>query len=483
MTAPLPDPALVVLVGPAGAGKSFWAAAHRTAAEIVSSDALRAVVGTGPADLEATDAAFAVLEQIVRARLARRLTTVVDTLGFEPSRRRAWRRWAAEAGVPAVLVVFRTPAALCRRRNATRDRPVPAAALTAQLRSLRLLDVADEHWDLVHEVITADDAGPEPVVAPAAPEHAAPPGELPQVHLQLSRFPWGADPAGWLRAVAGTAEEVGFAGLALMDHLLQIPQVGRAWDPIPEPFVTLGLLAGATGRLQLGTLVSPVSYRAPGPLAKAVATLDVLSGGRAFCGLGAGWWDREHRAFGVDLPPPRDRVDRVEDALRQLRAWWGAGTKPLSAPRFTLPETTCYPRPVHDVPILVGARGPRMLRLAGALGDGCNVPADPDPLPGRIAAVRAAAERAGKDPAQVRITVLDTPVIGDDREDVARRVERARGRTAAAAFRARNPAGTAVEHRARYAALRAAGVDTVFLAPAELTGPDDVRRCAPLLTG
>ena len=92
-----------------------------------------------------------------------------------------------------------------------------------------------------------------------------------------------------------------------MDHLIQIPQVGRAWEPIPEPWVTLGVLAGLTAGsdLRLGTLVTPVTYRAPGLLAKMVATLDALSGGRVFCGLGAGWWEREHAGFGLDVPARR----------------------------------------------------------------------------------------------------------------------------------------------------------------------------------
>ena len=133
--------------------------------------------------------------------------------------------------------------------------------------------------------------------------------------LQLSRFPWGTDPAGWLREIAVTADQVGFAGIAVMDHLIQIPQVDRAWEPIPEPWVTLGLLAGLDTDLRLGTLVSPVTLRPAGVIAKTAATLDVLSGGRAFCGLGAGWWEREHAAYGIDFPPPRDRLDRLETTI------------------------------------------------------------------------------------------------------------------------------------------------------------------------
>lgn len=464
----LPDPALVVLVGPAGAGKSTWAASHYRDAEVVSSDALRERVGTGRADLDAGDDAFAVLEAIVAARLRRGLTTVVDTLGLDATRRRAWLAAGRAAGIGCVAAVFDTPGGLCRARNRQRDRPVPAPALTSQLRRIRgaSAEIADEGWDLVARV----DGGPAAAVAPAvvaAPAAARPlfaePGRLSFV-LQVSRFPWDLrpdrDPAAWLRSVAVAAEEAGFAGLALMDHLIQIPQVGRPFEAIPEPLVTLGLLAGTTTSLQLGTLVSPVTFRPAGLLAKSMATLDALSGGRAFCGLGAGWWEREHAAFGLAFPAPRDRVDLLERTVPTLRALWAPGTKPAAG----LLETTCYPRPVGALPIIVGGTGPRTLRIAATLGDACNVPAD------RVA------EAGG----QKRITVLDVPVLGDDREHVARLVERLRGRTSAATFAARHHAGTVVEHLRRYRSLAERGVCTVFVAPPDLAGPGEVARWTPI---
>ena len=108
---------------------------------------------------------------------------------------------------------------------------------------------------------------------------------------------------GWLRWPA-PPPKAGLQGIALMDHLIQVPQVGRAWEPIPEPWVTLGMLAGLEPGLRLGTLVTPVTFRAAGILAKTVATLDALSGGRSFCGIGAGWWAREHAGFGLPFRLP-----------------------------------------------------------------------------------------------------------------------------------------------------------------------------------
>ena len=162
-----------------------------------------------------------------------------------------------------------------------------------------------------------------------------------------------------------------------MDHLIQIPQVGREWEDLPEPFVTLGLLAGAAPGLQLGTLVSPLSLRSPGVLAKAVATLDVLSGGRAFCGVGAGWWGREHAAYGLPFPSAAERLRLLETGIVTMRALWAPGTGGYDDGLVSLPETTCYPRPVGPVPVVVGGRGPRLLAVAARHGDACNVPSDP----------------------------------------------------------------------------------------------------------
>lgn len=481
---PLPDPALVVLAGAAGSGKSTWAAHRYRPVEIVSSDHLRGIVGSGPADLDATVEAFALLDRIVEARTRRSLTTVVDTLGLESERRAGYLRLARSAGLPAVLVIMNTRATLCRERNRSRDRPVPATALTDQTRRVRaLLDgAAGEGWD---RVLVVDQQVPsiEPAVPPPASGAAKPgPADVPRVVLQVSRFPWGERPAAWLREVALAADAAGFDGMALMDHLIQIPQVGRAWEAIPEPWVTLGLLAGLDTRLRLGTLVSPVTFREPGVVAKTVATLDALSGGRAFCGLGAGWWEREHAAHGLDFPPAAERLDRLQVGIETLRALWAPGTGAYRGRYVDLPETTCYPRPLGPVPIIVGGSGERRtLRIVAEQADGCNLPADERALARRIEVLRRHCADVGRDPADVEVTVLDVPVIGTDREDTAVRVERLRGRTPSAAFAARHHAGTSADHADRYRRLAEAGVGTVFLSLPDLRGAGDLDRCAPLL--
>jgi len=505
----IPDPALVVLVGAAGSGKSTWAAAHYRPTEVVSSDALRAVVGSGTADLDASNDAFEVLDLVVTGRTRRGLTVVVDTLGLDRERRAGWAALARAADLPLVAVVFGTPAATCRARNAARDRPVPASVLGTQLQRMRDIrsELEAEGWQ-VHVVGGEAPASPLPVRAAAATatatSTASPLGSAtgtpsvapavartspkvgartdgPRVMLQISRFPWGEDPLDWLRSVALAADEAGFAGLALMDHLIQIPQVGRAWDPIPEPWVTLGALAALPTDLMLGTLCTPATYRPAGIIAKAAATLDVLSGGRAFCGLGAGWWGREHLAFGVDFPAASGRLDELDAAAETLRALWAPGTKAYTGERVSLPETTCYPRPVGSLPLIVGGGGEqRTLRIAAKWGDACNVQGELDVVMHKTEVLRRHCDEVGRPHEEVEVTVLDIAVVGSDRDDTWTRVERLRGRTRAASYAARHHAAEVAAHRERHDRLFEAGVGTVFLALPDLAGAEDVERVAAL---
>jgi alkanesulfonate monooxygenase SsuD/methylene tetrahydromethanopterin reductase-like flavin-dependent oxidoreductase (luciferase family) len=200
----------------------------------------------------------------------------------------------------------------------------------------------------------------------------------------------------------------------------------------------------------------------------------VLTGGRAFVGVGAGWWEREHAAYGLDFPDPKQRLDDLERGIETMKALWAAGTKAYDGELVSLPETTCYPRPVGDVPLIVGGTGPRMLRIAATLGDAANVPSARPKLDEHVANLRRHSDT-------VRITVLDLPTIGTDREDAWARVERLRGRTAAAAYAERTHAGTAADQRDRWGGLADLGVDTVFVGIADLEGPDDVERLTGLL--
>ena len=268
-----------------------------------------------------------------------------------------------------------------------------------------------------------------------------------------------------------------------MDHLIQIPQVDRAWEPIPEPWVTLGLIAGLGTGLSLGTLVTPVTFRPAGITAKAAATLDVLTGGRAFVGIGAGWWEREHAAYGLPFPAAASASTRWRPRSRRCGRCGRRAPRRTTASGSGLPETTSYPRPSG------GSRS----SSAGAASDGpCGSPPGwptrstcrptSRRLDRKIGVLHAHCREVGRDPAEVAVTVLDLPVVGRDRDDTWARVERLRGRTPAAAFARRTHAGTAAQQRDRYGALADRGVDTVFLGLADLAGPEDVLALRPLLT-
>jgi alkanesulfonate monooxygenase SsuD/methylene tetrahydromethanopterin reductase-like flavin-dependent oxidoreductase (luciferase family) len=165
-----------------------------------------------------------------------------------------------------------------------------------------------------------------------------------------------------------------------------------------------------------------------------------------------------------------------------MRALWRPGTKAYDGQRVTLPETTCYPRPVGEVPVLVGGGGERRtLRIAARLADGCNVPSDLPTLDRKREVLHRHCLEVGRDPDEVAVTVLDLPVVGRDRDDAWERVERLRGRTAAATYARTHHAGTAAQHRDRYRTLADHGVGTVFLALPDLAGPEDVHRLSGLL--
>ena len=344
----------------------------------MSSDALRGVVGSGPHDLDASADAFALLETIVAARLGRGLCTVVDTLGTDADRRLAWLAAGRAAGLPTVAAWLATPDAECRRRNAARDRPVPAPVLAGQLRAVRDIERAlvEEGWDVVHAVsVTTDPAPPPTVPRPATvPERRTSAGV--DVILQVSRFPWGEEPAVWLREVAQAADAAGFAGLALMDHLIQIPQVGRAWEPIPEPWVTLGHLAALGSGLRLGTLCTPASFRPAGVIAKAAATLDVLSGGRAFVGVGAGWWEREHAGFGLPFPSDRRAARPARMGARtQRRSSRSTGPTPSGSRQASPMSTSTQSRNTNAFFLQAGLSfGVALLTMIFAI---CYLPVDP----------------------------------------------------------------------------------------------------------
>jgi F420-dependent oxidoreductase-like protein len=468
----LPEPCLVVLVGPAGCGKSTWAARCFRADEIISSDRLRSMVGTGERDQRAGKAAFEVLDLIVDHRLRRRLTTVIDSTAIEPGRRRAYVDMARSRGVPIVAAVFEVLDTEVRRRNRQRPDPVPSAMLTAQLRSLpaAIAAISSEGFDAVvaahhHDVVVV----PTPFVdAPAAATRQQEDPMPLTFGLQVPRFTWpggSAEIAANLAAIAGAAEEAGFASIWVMDHYVQIPQVGREWDDMLEAYTTLGYLAAHTRTVRLGTLCTGITYRNIAALGKIVATLDVLSGGRAMAGLGIGWFEREHLLYGWDFPPRARRYELLEDALQLLPLLWGKGSPQFEGRTVSVPEAICYPRPLQDrVPILVGGSGERRtLRLVARYADACNLFGDAAAVRHKVDVLRRHCADLDRDPVEVTVTNLTSAEIIDPGGE--RRAE---------------ASGTVEEQIGRYREFAEAGVQTAIVSLADVAA-GGVDRFAPVI--
>jgi alkanesulfonate monooxygenase SsuD/methylene tetrahydromethanopterin reductase-like flavin-dependent oxidoreductase (luciferase family) len=280
-----------------------------------------------------------------------------------------------------------------------------------------------------------------------------------------------------LTEVLRAAEDAGFTGVSVMDHLIQIPQVGRAWDEILDPYVALAHAAAVTERLRLGVLVTNVTLRPVAVLAKMLSTLDRFSGGRVDCGLGAGWFAREQTDRGIDFPTDGERLDLLEDAIGALRAFWAPGGKPWQGSRLHLADTSMYPRPVNgSIPIIVGGGGERRtLRIVAQHADGTNLFTGPG-LDHKLAVLAGHCDAAGRGMDELLLTVLDVTLVADDRDHLADLVERHRGSTGAADFRARSSAGVVDDHVRRYRSLRDRGIDRVYVSLIDLAGPQEIHR-------
>jgi F420-dependent oxidoreductase-like protein len=233
--------------------------------------------------------------------------------------------------------------------------------------------------------------------------------------IQLPSFS-GFDPADLFDHVAGlatTAEEAGFDSVWVMDHFFQLPPLGGPDQPMLEAYTLLGALAARTRRVQLGTLVTGVTYRNPGILAKIVTTLDVISRGRAILGIGGAWYDVEHQGLGVDYPADRVRLDMLEEAVQICRAMFTGDDVSFAGTHYRLDHARNLPRPVQagGPKIMIGGGGEkRTLRLVAQYADMCNVTGDVRTLTRKIDVLRRHCAEVGRDPAEVGVTWM-TPLI------------------------------------------------------------------------
>jgi F420-dependent oxidoreductase-like protein len=213
------------------------------------------------------------------------------------------------------------------------------------------------------------------------------------------------EPASLAPSIAATAkatEEAGGSWFTAMDHYFQMEAFRTAHDPMLEGYTLLGFAAAHTSRVKLGTLVTGITYRHPGVLAKIVTTLDVLSEGRAFFGVGAAWYDREHHALGVPYPPMAERFERLEETIRiALQMWDPANEGPFDGIHYRLAETISQPRPVSQPrpPILIGGSGERKtLRMVAQYADISNLNVtEPDEVAHKLAILREHCDRLGRD--------------------------------------------------------------------------------------
>ena len=238
-----------------------------------------------------------------------------------------------------------------------------------------------------------------------------------KIGLQIPKFDWPGGPAQLatkLARIARAAEEAGFYSLWVMDHFFQLePMLGKVEDLMLEGYSTLSFLAGKTEKVRLGTLVTGVVYRHPGYLIKSVTNLDVLSGGRAYLGIGAAWNEREAKGLGFPFPPLKERFERLEETLQIARQVWSGDFAPFQGKHYQLLEPIISPQPLSQPhpPILIGGGGEKKtLRLVAQYADACNLfgRLEVSDLSHKLDVLRKHCDEVGRPYEEIEITALDT---------------------------------------------------------------------------
>ncbi len=235
-----------------------------------------------------------------------------------------------------------------------------------------------------------------------------------KIGLQIPNFTWPSGPARishTLGEIARAADDAGFYSLWVMDHFFQIGLIGPPEMDMLEAYSTLGYLAAVTDKVKLGTMVTGVPYRYPGLLVKAVTTLDVLSGGRAYLGIGAAWFEQEAKALGIAFPPLSTRFELLEEALRIAKQMWSDDNGPFEGRHNHLAQTLCSPQPLSrpHPPILVAGGGEKKtLRLVAEYADACNLFGGPDAVDAKLTILKQHCDAVGRDYSTIEKTTLGT---------------------------------------------------------------------------
>jgi alkanesulfonate monooxygenase len=250
------------------------------------------------------------------------------------------------------------------------------------------------------------------------------------IGLHIPDFTYPSGPAGLaddLTRIAAAAEEAGIARVSVMDHVWQIGVVGSPEQAMLEAYTTLGYLAARTSKVQLLAWVTAATYREPGLLAKLVSTLDVLSQGRAWLGIGAGWNAEEAAGLGLPFPGTAERFERLEETLQICGQMWGPDEGPYEGKHYRLGRTLNSPQPLRTPPILIGGGGERKtLRLVARYARACNLFAGPE-LEHKLEVLRGHCEAEGRDYSDVEKTVMTRLDPGDKGENIPAFVEQLRG--------------------------------------------------------
>jgi len=250
-----------------------------------------------------------------------------------------------------------------------------------------------------------------------------------QLDIHVPRFTWPGGPEAigpTFASLARTAEAIGVRTLSVMDHWFQMDMLWPAEEPMLEGYTALSFAAAKTERLRFRLLVGGVTYRHPGLLAKTVTTLDVLSGGRAELGLGAAWYEREHRGLGVPFPPLSERYERLEETLQICFQMWSDDNGAYEGTHYQLAETLCSPQPVSTPRprLLIGGGGERKtLRLVAKYADACNIIGDSATVAHKVDVLRRHCDEVGRDPGEIEVTALIGVPEDADRDTILREVE------------------------------------------------------------
>jgi F420-dependent oxidoreductase-like protein len=225
---------------------------------------------------------------------------------------------------------------------------------------------------------------------------------------------------GWLKDTVQTIDQGGFDSLWVMDHFFQLgPWLGAPETEMVEGYATLGFFAGITQKVKLGLLVGGVIYRHPALVVKSVSTLDVLSGGRMYFGIGAAWYEHETKSLGMRFPPIKERFELLEETLQIAKKMWAGDTTPYEGAHFQLPYPVNCPQPLSQPhpPILIGGMGPKKtMRLIATYGDACNFfgRSEPAVLQERLDTLKRLCEKAGRPYESIEKTALMTANLDTD---------------------------------------------------------------------